>query len=94
VAGVQRVHRPLGIVNKQLEIMGRYMVELGMTPAARSRVMADSVVPPQEVMTIRRVIVSPHPVRELSDTEPEQTAMRALDERAWLAKYGGSGDGD
>ena len=30
----------LGIVHKQLELMGRYMVELGMTPAARSRVMA------------------------------------------------------
>jgi P27 family predicted phage terminase small subunit len=30
----------LGIVHKQLEIMGRYMTELGMTPAARSRVAA------------------------------------------------------
>jgi P27 family predicted phage terminase small subunit len=30
----------LGIVHKQLEVMGRYMVELGMTPAARSRVAA------------------------------------------------------
>ena len=30
----------LGIVHKQLELMGRYMVELGMTPAARSRVLA------------------------------------------------------
>jgi len=28
----------LGIANKQLELMGRYMAELGMTPAARSRV--------------------------------------------------------
>ena len=28
----------LGIANKQLELMGRFMVELGMTPAARSRV--------------------------------------------------------
>jgi P27 family predicted phage terminase small subunit len=28
----------LGIVNKQLELMGRFMVELGMTPASRSRV--------------------------------------------------------
>jgi P27 family predicted phage terminase small subunit len=28
----------LAIANKQLEVMGRYMVELGMTPAARSRV--------------------------------------------------------
>ncbi len=33
----------LGIVNKQLELMGRFMVELGMTPASRSRV---SVVEP------------------------------------------------
>ena len=32
----------LGIAHKQLELMGRYMVELGLTPAARSRVMADS----------------------------------------------------
>jgi P27 family predicted phage terminase small subunit len=31
----------LGIINKQLELMGRYMVELGMTPASRSRVTAD-----------------------------------------------------
>ena len=28
----------LAIANKQLELMGRYMVELGMTPASRSRV--------------------------------------------------------
>ena len=26
------------MANKQLELMGRYMVELGLTPAARSRV--------------------------------------------------------
>jgi P27 family predicted phage terminase small subunit len=30
----------LGIANKQLELMGRYMVELGMTPASRSKVAA------------------------------------------------------
>ena len=30
----------LTIANKQLELMGRYMAELGMTPAARSRVTA------------------------------------------------------
>ena len=28
----------LAIANKQLELMGRYMTELGMTPASRSRV--------------------------------------------------------
>ena len=31
----------LGIANKQLELMGRYMTELGMTPAARSRVASN-----------------------------------------------------
>ena len=30
----------LTIANKQLELMGRFMTELGMTPAARSRVTA------------------------------------------------------
>ena len=35
----------LGIINKQLELMGRYLVELGMTPAARSRVIVDQESP-------------------------------------------------
>ncbi len=30
----------LSIANKQLELMGRYMAELGLTPAARSRIVA------------------------------------------------------
>lgn len=29
----------LGIANKQMELMGRYMAELGITPASRSRVV-------------------------------------------------------
>jgi P27 family predicted phage terminase small subunit len=37
----------LTIANKQLELMGRYMVELGLTPAARSRVMVDSPIASQ-----------------------------------------------
>jgi P27 family predicted phage terminase small subunit len=35
----------LGIANKQLELMGRYMVELGLTPASRSRVVAGPAAP-------------------------------------------------
>ena len=31
----------MAIANKQLELMGRYMTELGMTPASRSRVVQD-----------------------------------------------------
>ena len=30
----------LSVANKQLELMGRFMTELGMTPAARTRVAA------------------------------------------------------
>ncbi|MAS43297.1 MAG: phage terminase small subunit P27 family [Rhodobacteraceae bacterium] len=30
----------MGIANKQLELMGRYMTEFGMTPASRSRIAA------------------------------------------------------
>ena len=30
----------LSVANKQLELMGRYMTELGLTPASRSRVAA------------------------------------------------------
>ncbi len=75
----------LTIANKQLELMGRYMVELGLTPAARSRVMSDSPIRPQyrvapEPIRIERYIVSPGcdgqpPTRELYD--------------ALLAKHGG-----
>src|SRR5262245_4018599 len=49
----------LTIANKQLELMGRYMVELGLTPAARSRVMAGSPirgVVATEPMRIEQVI--------------------------------------
>ena len=51
----------LGIVHKQLELMGRYMVELGLTPAARSRVMAGSPIAAAlpEPMTIVRRIITP-----------------------------------
>ncbi len=67
----------LSIANKQLELMRRYMVELGLTPAARSRVMADSPIRTQyrvspEPIQIQRYIVSPGcdgqpPTRELYD---------------------------
>lgn len=43
----------LGIIYKQLELMGRYMVELGMTPAARSRVVTLAA-PAPVMVTIRR----------------------------------------
>ncbi len=47
----------LGIANKQLELMGRYMVELGITPASRSRVVTNTVCAENRPMVIERVIV-------------------------------------
>jgi P27 family predicted phage terminase small subunit len=50
----------LTIVHKQLEIMGRYMVELGLKPAARSRVMADGpIMGSAAPLRIERIIISP-----------------------------------
>jgi P27 family predicted phage terminase small subunit len=45
----------LSVSNKQLELMGRYMAELGITPASRARVA--SVLPPeQQLPTLIKVI--------------------------------------
>ena len=48
----------LSIANRQLEIMGRYMAELGLTPSARSRVAGASAPVPQ-VNVIRMIPVRP-----------------------------------
>jgi P27 family predicted phage terminase small subunit len=46
------------IANKQLELMGRYMVELGLTPAARSRVLGSAALtPPTGPVRIERIIL-------------------------------------
>ena len=74
----------LGIANKQLELMGRYMVELGMTPASRSRVAIDTVGPGRslvatEPLEIKTYIVTPG--------GPGEPPSRQLYED-WLAKHG------
>ncbi len=49
----------LSIANKQLELMGRYMAELGLTPAARSRVaaFASAEAEPERITKIEFVTV-------------------------------------
>ena len=49
----------LSIANKQLELMGRYMAELGLTPASRSRVAAyaDAATDANQVTKIELVMV-------------------------------------
>ncbi|WP_245990246.1 phage terminase small subunit P27 family [Tabrizicola piscis] len=48
----------LSIANKQLELMGRYMAELGLTPAARSRITTLDVTPADQPLTITRIILT------------------------------------
>ena len=48
--------------------MGRYMVELGLTPAARSRVMEDTPMASPEPIRITRRIVD----AETIEPEPQQ----------------------
>jgi P27 family predicted phage terminase small subunit len=45
----------LSVANKQLELMGRYMAELGMTPASRSRVTTQGGAPAALPMLIKVV---------------------------------------
>ncbi|SLN75146.1 Phage terminase, small subunit [Roseisalinus antarcticus] len=42
----------MGVANKQLELMGRYMAEFGMTPASRSRIRTGSEINPEGQLTI------------------------------------------
>ena len=48
----------LSVANRQLELMGRFMAELGITPASRSRVQAGPVVAPDRIDRIDRVIIT------------------------------------
>ena len=57
----------LAIANKQLELMGRYMIELGLTPASRSRVTAVPMTPPPEPITV--TIVGGRELTDYSDAE-------------------------
>jgi len=49
----------LSVSNKQLELMGRYMAELGITPASRSRVASLQPAAQEPLMVIRVIYESP-----------------------------------
>lgn len=63
----------LGVANKQLELMGRYMVELGLTPAARGRVVARLPVDHR-----------PTPVSDLTDEDLQAEVARLSRELGYL----------
>lgn len=50
----------LSVSNKQMELMARYMAEIGLTPASRSRIVAWNTPAPEEKITaIQITFVSP-----------------------------------
>lgn len=49
----------LTVANRQMELMGRYMAEIGLTPASRSRIVSLRSDPAQEPMTFRIIYESP-----------------------------------
>lgn len=57
----------MSVANKQMEMMGRYMTELGITPSSRSRIALPEPAPVDpRVISIVRTIVDP------KDPEPRQ----------------------
>jgi P27 family predicted phage terminase small subunit len=63
----------LSVANKQLELMGRFMAELGITPASRSRVAAwQDAAARDEVTAIERFIIR----WETPEEEKERLARR------------------
>jgi len=68
----------LSVANKQLELMGRYMSELGLTPVARTRTaVADAVAdtsPPQ----ITRIILAPAEMPNHGSDDSGASAIRVV----------------
>ena len=69
----------LSVSNKQLEIMGRYMAELGLTPSSRARIGTpglDDAPPP--ITEIRRIVIeaAPFPRKEIGDGQTSEDADR------------------
>ncbi|WP_290750582.1 P27 family phage terminase small subunit [Amaricoccus sp.] len=62
----------LGVANRQLELMGRFMVELGMTPAARSRVAVAETAASAEPLRIEIVTVCEDPPDPPAAAAPSQ----------------------
>jgi P27 family predicted phage terminase small subunit len=76
----------LSIANKQLELMGRYMAELGLTPASRSRVAALSnqepldIVTKVEFVTVYEDAEGNRHERALSDCRPVEAVDQSADQ--------------
>ena len=59
----------LSVANKQMELMGRFMAELGITPASRSRIALDNKIAPPE-----RVVIE---IKQFDEDPPSKPALPA-----------------
>jgi P27 family predicted phage terminase small subunit len=72
----------LTVANKQMELMGRYMSELGLTPVARTRTGMAEAAAASSIPTITRIVlapVSPSPRDGDSADEPAVRVVRSVD---------------
>jgi P27 family predicted phage terminase small subunit len=72
------------VANKQMVLMGKYMAELGLTPAARSRMVSSAspavaVISAEPVTAITRMIVEP--------VRPPRDGAIDAEARAWVRKH-------
>jgi P27 family predicted phage terminase small subunit len=88
----------LNIANRQMELMGRYMAEIGLTPASRSRIaIANPADQHQPVDKVEFVIVyqdehGNRQERALNDTSPVNPPERALPREGSVRRYELNGD--
>lgn len=68
----------LTVANKQMELMGRYMSELGLTPVARTRAALADVTVASAAPTIRRIVIAPADMPERNEDDRRQSAMRVV----------------
>ncbi|RBI68404.1 phage terminase small subunit P27 family [Roseovarius sp. TE539] len=66
----------LSVANKQLELMGRYMSELGLTPSARSRLtLPEREAGPEKIDRIEIAVAKPQVQRDCEEFERRLTRM-------------------
>jgi hypothetical protein len=88
----------LNVANRQMELMGRYMAEIGLTPASRSRIaIANPSDQHQPVDKVEFVIVyqdeqGNRQERALNDTSPVNPPERALPREGSVRRYELNGD--
>lgn len=69
----------LTVANKQMELMGRYMSELGLTPVARTRTaVADAVAPETTPQQITRIVIAPAEMPKHGRDATDLSAIRVV----------------